>query len=218
MRFCAHGRDLRSSALRSAVSGRRNLTASSSTSLSNRVTVGFKLRTDLSKNRIPPVRLAEGWQATTHVDGVPEHLLDEVGAIQGLVDEEAPSGEIEWQAHAVTPDEYRSGLQAVLDEGCHLVEAIALAPDGRVAGWKGLKTAPNDRRSAQVLGTMVLEEFRGHGVGMALKSAVATSALGVGVTTLSTECNADTRWMLDINVRQGFERIGVTAAFLPAAS
>lgn len=168
---------------------------------------------DLSDAPPAPAEVEDGWRVESYVDGLPAALLPEVGVIQGLVDEEAPSGEVAWNAHVVRPEQYLRDLDEVRGEGSHLVEAVVLAPDGRVAGWTGLTTAVSPDRPAQVRATLVLDEFRGHGLGMALKSAVAERAREVGVTRLATESDEQNRWMLGINERQGFRPVGVRAIF-----
>lgn len=167
--------------------------------------------TTLQDATIPVADPVPGWQLHVHVDGLPDAMLPEVGVIQGLVDEQAPSGDIEWHAHPVTPEEYREDLATVVAEGSHLVEAVVTAPDGRVAGWTALTTAVTPDRPAQVVATLVLEEFRGHGLGMALKSAVARRALELGVTRLTTQSDQANTWMLEINRRQGFLPAGIRA-------
>lgn len=55
----------------------------------------------------------------TYVDGLPDHRWPEIGVIQGLVDEQAPGGELRWHARAATLGEYRADLADVLAHAMH---------------------------------------------------------------------------------------------------
>lgn len=175
--------------------------------------VEILMEVNLADHPTPAVGLDDAWRVETYVDGIPHDLRPAVGVVQGLVDEASPSGDVEWHAHVVTPQEYQEDLEEILREGSHLVEAVAFAPGGQVAGWSGLRTAVSADVPARVLATMVLQEFRGHGLGMALKSAVGRRAGQLGVARLATESDRANRWMLDINRRQGFVETGVAATF-----
>lgn len=152
----------------------------------------------------------EGWRVETHVDGVPEELREELGILMGKVDAEAPSGEIEWQERAVTPQEYQSELDAALREGTHVVEAIALNAEGRIGAWTSLHTAPAPYRPAMVGATLVLEEYRGQRLGLAIKAAIAQTAAELSVTRLQTESDEANRWMHAVNRQLGFRECGVS--------
>ncbi|TPX05192.1 GNAT family N-acetyltransferase, partial [Schumannella luteola] len=49
--------------------------------------------------------------------------------------------------------------------------AVEHLPSGRLAGYTEYSLPPQTHRAAQQYGTLVLEEYRGHGLGMLVKLA-----------------------------------------------
>lgn len=142
---------------------------------------------------------------STHVDGVPADLRAGVGVLKGLVDAEAPSGELDWQPTPVTAEEYAAEIALWQRQGRTAVESVAVDPNGAVVAWTGLVVAADPARPAQIEGTLVLAEHRGHRLGRAVKVASLRAARehgrAVRVRTSSDDANV---WMRAINAELGF--------------
>ena len=98
------------------------------------------------------------------VAGVPDGLRADVGVFKGLVDAEAPNGELDCAPLAADP-----------------------------------------ARAAQIEGTLVLGEHRGHGLGRAVKVASLRAAREHGrATRVRTSSDDENVWMRRINADLGF--------------
>lgn len=143
---------------------------------------------------------------STYVGGVPDHLREQVGVIRGLVDVDAPSGALAWEPTPVSPTQYAAELALWAEQGRTVVESVAAHEGtGAVVAWTGLVVAPDPARPAQVEGTIVLAQHRGHGLGRAVKSASLQVARertpALRVRTSSDDTNT---WMRRINADLGF--------------
>ena len=156
---------------------------------------------DLSESAPP-----HGYTVSTHLDGVPQSLRREVGVVKGLVDAEAPNGELAWESTPVSEQEYAEEIALWRVQGRTAVESVAQDGDGAVAAWTCLLLPAGDsQRPAQVEGTLVLGPHRGHGLGRAVKLASMRAArerrAGLRVRTSSDNQNV---WMHAINRELGF--------------
>lgn len=160
---------------------------------------------DLAGADLPAPAVAEGYVVSTYVHGVPEHLRTQVGVLKGLVDAEAPHGDLGWQPTPVSPQEYADELSLWQSQGRTAIESVAVGPDGVVAAWTCLVVAADPDRPAQVEGTLVLTQHRGMGLGRAVKIAslltVREHHRAPHVRTSSDDQNV---WMRTINDELGF--------------
>lgn len=93
-----------------------------------------------------------GYEVSTHVNGVPEQLREQVGRIKGLVDAEAPNGELGWAETPVSPAEYAREMELWVAQGRAAIESVAVDEAGRVAAWTCLVAAAESSRPSQVEG------------------------------------------------------------------
>lgn len=160
---------------------------------------------DLVGAHLPSVPPPAGYTVSTYVNGVPDHLRTQIGVLKGLVDAEAPNGELKWQPTPVSAQEYQDELSLWQKQGRTAIESIALDNRGVVAAWTCLVLAANRDRPAQVEGTLVLAEHRGQRLGATVKVASLLAAREHGapfrVRTSSDDQNA---WMRAINDELGF--------------
>lgn len=160
---------------------------------------------DLACTELPAPGAPTAYAISTHIDGVPAPLRAEVGVLKGLVDAEAPHGELGWQPAPVTPEEYATEIALWQEQGRTAIESVALDPDGHVAAWTCLVVAADPARPAQIEGTFVLAQHRGRRLGQAVKVASLHAAREHGraarVRTSSDDANA---WMRAINAELGF--------------
>lgn len=68
----------------------------------------------------PPTAPApEGYRVTSYLNGVPAGLRAQVGVLKGLVDAEAPHGELEWQPTPVSVEAYQAEMGLWRGAGAH---------------------------------------------------------------------------------------------------
>ncbi|MCW2845598.1 MAG: family N-acetyltransferase [Nocardioides sp.] len=160
---------------------------------------------DLRSATLPAPVVADGYAVSTHLNGVPDELREQVGRIKGLVDAEAPSGDLAWGETPVTPAEYVREIELWVAQGRTAVESVAVDEHGSVAAWTCLVAADDPRRPAGVEGTLVVGPHRGRGLGAAVKLACLrrTQQLGT-VSRVRTSSDDQNVWMRAINTEIGF--------------
>ncbi|WP_308219822.1 GNAT family N-acetyltransferase [Arthrobacter jinronghuae] len=160
---------------------------------------------DLRDMQLASPTTAPGYEISTHVNGVPERFREQVGQIKGLVDAEAPNGELGWGEIPVSPDEYADELALWVAQGSTVFESIAVDAAGKVAAWTCLVAAADAERPAQIEGTLVVSGHRGHGLGAAVKLASLHRAVESGnVHRVRTSSDDRNVWMRSINSALGF--------------
>jgi GNAT superfamily N-acetyltransferase len=160
---------------------------------------------DVRSSSLPAPLVADGYEVSSYLNGVPEGLREQVGRIKGLVDSEAPSGELGWGETPVSPAEYAREIDLWVAQGRTAVESVAVDEHGRVAAWTCLVAAGDPRRPAQVEGTLVVGPDRGRGLGAAVKLACLQKAQQLGsVSRVRTSSDDKNVWMRAINAEIGF--------------
>ena len=160
---------------------------------------------DLAGAALPAHPPADGYTVSTYLNGVPDRLRAQVGVLKGLVDAEAPNGELGWRPTPVTAEEYRDEISLWQEQGRTAIESIALGPEGDVAAWTCLVAAADPARPAQVEGTMVLAEHRGRHLGRAVKVAsLLTARDRTSSQHVRTSSDDQNVWMRAINYELGF--------------
>jgi GNAT superfamily N-acetyltransferase len=152
-----------------------------------------------------------GYGIQTFVNGVPHDLRVDVGRIKGLVDADAPSGELDWGAITVTPEQYAAELKIWRRQERTVVESVALTEDRHVVAWTCVVASSNAARPASVEGTLVLTDHRGHGLGQAVKDAslIELKRASPNLQRVRTSSDDENQWMHRINERMGFAAIEV---------
>lgn len=160
---------------------------------------------DLYGAELPAVQPSPGYTVSTYLDGVPEDLRSQVGVLKGLVDAEAPNGELTWQPTPVSPQDYMNEISLWKGQGRTAVESIAVTGKGAVAAWTCLVVAADARRPAQIEGTLVRAQHRGKGLGRAVKIASLLAVRDHGrATHVRTSSDDQNVWMRAINDVLGF--------------
>ena len=160
---------------------------------------------DLLNVSLPGPETVPGYSILTFLNGVPEQFREQVGQIKGLVDAEAPNGELGWGETPVSPDEYADEMRLWVAQGYTACESIAVDAAGSVAAWTCLLAPADPSRPAQVEGTLVVSGHRGHGLGTAVKLAsLHWAAEGGTVRKVRTSSDDANVWMRSINQRLGF--------------
>ncbi len=120
-----------------------------------------------------------------------------------------PLGELDLSSSEWTPERIRGAEQRQVDIGRHAYTAMAIAPDGSVAGVSDLRVDDSDGTHAQVGITIVDPAHRGRRLGLALKLAthdlvVATHPALERVDTSNAEVNSH---MNAVNEALGYRTI-----------
>lgn len=170
-----------------------------------RATTETVVELDLVAADLAPVQPPDRYTVSTYVNGVPSHLHAQVGVLKGLVDAEAPNGELAWQPTPVSAQEYEDEISLWRTQGRTAVESIALDRHGVVAAWTCLVVPADPERAAQIEGTLVLAQHRGLRLGRAVKVASLLAARDHGSTTrVRTSSDDQNVWMRAINDGLGF--------------
>ncbi len=164
---------------------------------------------DLAAADLPARRPPDGVTVATYLDGVPDHLRAQVGVLKGLVDAEAPSGDLGWEPTPVSEEDYLDEIALWRRQGRTAIESVAVTADGAVAAWTCLVVGADPDRPAHVEGTLVLAQHRGAGLGRAVKVASLLAAREHGrehggATRVRTSSDDQNVWMRAINDELGF--------------
>jgi len=141
------------------------------------------------------------------VDGVPERHLAGLAELLSLLAVDAPSGDIDFEAEAITPDRLRRTAAREREQGRTRLSALAIhRSTGVVAAQSDLIVDPGVHHASQ-LATYVHREHRGRHLGMAVKVANLQRLQRIRpdisfVRTMNAETNDH---MISINVELGFE-------------
>ena len=103
----------------------------------------------------------DGYRVLTYDTVCPEEHLESFGVLLGKLLDEVPLGELDLSASEWTPERIRGAEQRQVDIGRHAYTAMAIAPDGSVAGVSDLRVDDSDGTHAQVGITIVDPAHRG---------------------------------------------------------
>ena len=154
-------------------------------------------------------RAADGYRIVTFDTVCPEEHLESFGRLLGMLMSEVPLGDLDLAASEWSPERIRAAEQRQVATGRHVHTALALAPDGSVAGVSDVRVDDTDHEHAQVGITIVDPAHRGHRLGLALKLATHDLALATYPTlerldTSNAEVNT---WMNAVNEALGYRTI-----------
>jgi ribosomal protein S18 acetylase RimI-like enzyme len=120
---------------------------------------------------------ADGYRFVTFDTVCPDDHVESFGRVLGLLMTEIPLGELDLETSEWSVERIRAAEQRQVDTGRHVLTALAIAPDGEVAGVSDVRVDDTDHVHGQVGITIVDPAHRGHRLGLALK--VATHDLAV---------------------------------------
>ena len=153
----------------------------------------------------------EGYTIETFVGAVPDDLVESLCVLLGQIVVDAPSGAVDFDEQAITPQRYAEMGAATAAMGRVRYETVALTPHRQVVAQNTLVMSLEESTEVYQWGTFVHREHRGHGLGLATK-AVNLRAVQAARTDLRlvTTQNAETNdHMVAINERMGFQPIEV---------
>lgn len=148
----------------------------------------------------------DGYRLESYVDGVPQAYRPSLGVLKGLIDVDAPTGDIEWEASPMSPEHYAEELRRHVASGRRLVESVALDASGEVVAYSEVVVPSMPERHLTQEGTLVRSDHRGHRLGLAVKIANLQALLELGVANPSIRTGNDdaNRHMIAINEQLGF--------------
>ena len=155
-----------------------------------------------------------GYTVETYVDELPEQHLAAYCHLLNQLIVDAPTGEVDFEAERVTPEIEREKMARARRMGRTTFITLALH-EGEVVAHSDLYVLA-DETVAHQMGTLVRRDHRGHRLGTAVKVAnlARLTEERPDVREVHTQ-NAETNGpMVDINVRLGFEPVGVCPMFL----
>ncbi|WP_258234140.1 hypothetical protein [Brevibacterium oceani] len=139
---------------------------------------------------------------------VPDEFVDGWALMEGLVETEAPTGDLEIEPGASTATDVREQEDQFRAQGRTSFGAVALNADRQIVAYSQLVHSSAESMVYQ-WGTLVKAEARGHRLGMAVKAATARllNESGLSARAIITY-NAETNGhMLAINRKMGFRPV-----------
>ncbi len=121
---------------------------------------------------------ADDYRIVTFDTVCPDEHLESFGRLLGMLISEIPLGDLDLEDSEWTPERMRAAEQRQVDIGRHVLTALAIAPDGSVAGFSDVRIDDTDHSHGQVGITLVDPAHRGHRLGLALKVATHDLARG----------------------------------------
>ncbi|HXH76954.1 GNAT family N-acetyltransferase [Nocardioides sp.] len=154
-------------------------------------------------------RAADGYRIVTFDTLCPEEHLASFGRLLGMLIAEIPLGDLDLEDSEWTPERLRAAEQLYVATGRRRLTALALAPDGSVAGSSDVRINEADPTHGEIGVTLVDPAHRGHRLGMALKLATHDLALATwpDLRTVDT-CNAEANQHMNaVNEALGYRSI-----------
>ncbi|CUR58520.1 putative GCN5-related N-acetyltransferase [metagenome] len=157
----------------------------------------------------------EGYSIETFVGAVPDDLVESLCVLLGQLAVDAPTGTVDFEEEAVTPQRYAEMVATTTAMGRARYETLALTPDRQVAAQSTLAMSVEESTAVYQWGTFVHREHRGRRLGLATKAVNlrAVQAARADLTLVITQ-NAETNdQMVSINERMGFRPVEIAAEF-----
>jgi GNAT superfamily N-acetyltransferase len=157
-----------------------------------------------------------GYTVETFVGAVPDDLVESLCLLLGQLAVDAPTGAVEFEEEAVTPQRYAEMVATTAAMGRVRYETVALTADRQVVAQSTLAMPLEESSIVYQWGTFVHREHRGRRLGLATKAVNLRAVQAArGDLTLVTTQNAETNgYMVSINERMGFRPIEVEAEFI----
>ena len=156
------------------------------------------------------------FQVHTWVGPSPESWIDSLVDLANGMERDVPRGELAVSAPDWDAERYRQNEQQESAGGRQALTAVVEhLPSGRLAGLTHLSLPSDVSRPVQQTVTVVLEEYRGHRLGLLLKAAnlLQLAEVSPNATLVVTTNAAENRHMLAINERLGFRPVAYTGAW-----
>ena len=157
----------------------------------------------------------EGYTIETLVDEIPDDLIEGLCVLIGQLAVDAPTGAVDFEEEAFTPERLRERRAAAAAMGRSVFETVALTADREVAAHSTLAVPTGGSTHVFQWGTFVHREHRGHRLGLATKAhnLRAVQRANPGATLVTTQNGETNDYMVSINETMGFVPVEVSAEF-----
>ena len=158
----------------------------------------------------------EGYTIETFVGAVPDDLVDSLCLLLGQLAVDAPTGAVDFEEEAMTPQRYAEMVAATDGDGSDAVRDGRPDPRPQVVAQSTLAVSLKENTTVYQWGTFVHREHRGHRLGLATKAVNlrAVQAARDDLTLVTTQNGETNDYMVSINERIGFRPIEVHAEFV----
>ena len=168
--------------------------------------------------RVEAAGAASGPDYSVHtwVGATPQRWLEDIAMLATRMSTDAPSAGLDatedvWTVERVLDDDARQAESPRRQ----FIAAVEHVPSGRLAGFTELSVPPQPNRAVAQGDTIVLNEHRGHRLGMLLKVAniAHLERLDPGHPSITTFNAEENRHMLSVNEAVGFVAVGYEGAW-----
>jgi GNAT superfamily N-acetyltransferase/predicted GNAT family N-acyltransferase len=152
-------------------------------------------------------RWSDAYRLETHTDGLPHELVAGYCRVSNLLNVDAPTGAVDFEAETLTPERYRGYLDLERRQGRTRLTTVAIGePTGEVVAYTDLILPSGAPTKVWQWGTLVDRAHRGHRLGMAVKVANLRELQRAHPerTTVGTGNDATNSYMVGINAELGF--------------
>ena len=157
-------------------------------------------------------RWAGAYRLETHTDGLPEELVEGYCRVSNLLNVDAPTGAVDFEAETLTPERYRGYLDLERRQGRRRLTTVALEEaTSEVVAYTDLVLPSGAPTKTWQWGTLVDRAHRGHRLGMAVKVANLRELQSAHPEreTVGTGNDATNSYMVGINEELGFHVVEV---------
>jgi GNAT superfamily N-acetyltransferase len=157
----------------------------------------------------------EGYRIETYTGPIPEEIIDSYVHLYNQLALDAPTGDLDFEAEAMTPEALRVREKKLDEMGRTIYTTVAIAPDADAVAHTNLAVSADDVNNIYQWGTLVRRDHRGHRLGLAVK-ATNLRALQRDypdrprIVTTNAETNAP---MVGINELMGFRPVELLVEF-----
>lgn len=151
----------------------------------------------------------------TYVDGIPDELLESYLVLYNSLIVDAPTGDIDFEPEAMTPEAFRQREAKVKEMGRTVYCTVAIDEAGEAVAHSVLSVPSDDPITVYQWATLVRKDHRGYRLGLATKvrNLKAVQDAHPERTRIFT-CNAEVNdAMIRINEQLGFKPIEIQAEF-----
>lgn len=158
---------------------------------------------------------AESYQLMVMRDRILDEHVVEYARLAGRMSTDSPLGELDYEAENWDAERVRVAEDRRERMGRSSWHAVAIAPDGTLAGMTEIGLAVDDHCVAYQGDTIVDPHHRGHRLGLLLKMANLRALLAdrPGVEAIWTENAASNSFMISVNEKFGYVRAGWNAMY-----
>jgi GNAT superfamily N-acetyltransferase len=167
-------------------------------------------RSRLEAGTVGPVELADGYRLVQWTGVGPEKYLGDIAYLAGRLNEDAPTGDIAWEAEQHDAERVRAAEEAsVVRQRTVLHTGAVHEATGRLVAWTRLACRDDVRWQAWQDITIVDPGHRGHRLGLAVKVGNLRHArrLRPELRAIDTFNAAENAHMLRINEALGFRPV-----------